>query len=174
VAIKRPEKEEIIEEVRGVAQRAHSAVVSEYRGLTVAQLTGLRKSAREQSVYIKVVRNTLAKRALEGTDFDCLSDALVGPTVLAFALDDPGAGARLLKDFAKANDKLVIRALAVGGVQYPADQIDRLANLPTREQALGLVASVLQAPVVKFARTLNEFPSMIARAVAAVKDQKAA
>jgi large subunit ribosomal protein L10 len=125
-------------------------------------------------VYLKVVRNTLARIAVRGTEFECLHDALVGPTILALSIEDPGAAARLIKDYAKTNDKLEVKALAIGGVAYGAAEIDRLATLPTREQALGILAGTLQAPLSKFARTLNEVPSQIARVLAAVKDQKAA
>jgi len=116
----------------------------------------------------------LARIAVRGTEFECLHDALVGPTILALSIEDPGAAARLFKEYAKTNDKLEVKALAVGGIAYGAADIDRLASLPTREQALGMLAGVLQAPVTKLARTLNEMPSQIARALAAVKDQKAA
>jgi large subunit ribosomal protein L10 len=120
------------------------------------------------------VRNTLARLAVTGTNFECAQEAFKGPTLLAFSLEDPGAAARIFKDFAKSNENFEVRALAVGGQLLGAEQIDRLANLPTREQALGMLAGILQAPVAKLARTLNEVPSGIARVIAAVKDQKAA
>jgi large subunit ribosomal protein L10 len=174
VALKLEDKKAIVAEVNDVASGALSAVIADYRGLTVSQMTDLRKQARSQGVFLRVVRNTLARRAIEGTEFQCLSDALVGPTILAFSLDDPGAAARLFKEYAKTHDKLEVKALAVGGMAYGPHEIDRLAKLPTREQALGLLAGVLQAPITKFARTLNDVPSKFARALAAVKDQKAA
>jgi large subunit ribosomal protein L10 len=174
MALKLDDKKVIVAEVNEVASGALSAVIADYRGLTVSQMTELRKQARAQGVYLRVVRNTLARRAVEGTEFDCLRDSLVGPTILALSIEDPGAAARLFKDFAKGNDKLEVKALAVGGQAYPASEIDRLAKLPTREQALGILAGVLQAPIAKFARSLNEIPSQFVRAVAAVKDQKAA
>lgn len=174
MALKLEDKKAIVAEVNNAASRALSAVIADYRGLTVAQMTALRKSGRSQGVYVKVVRNTLARIAVRDTEFECLSDSLVGPVILAFSLDDPGAAARLLKGYAKDFDKLEVKALAVGGVAYGAAEIDRLASLPTRQQALGMLAGVLQAPVSKFARTLNEVPSKFARALAAVKDQKAA
>ncbi|MAR91962.1 MAG: 50S ribosomal protein L10 [Pseudomonadota bacterium] len=167
-------KKAIVAEVNEVAAGALSAVIADYRGLSVAQMTELRKQARDQGVYLKVVRNTLAKLAVKDTEFECLTETLVGPTILALSLEDPGAAARMIKDYAKENDKLEVKALAVGGVMYGAAEIDRLAKLPTREQALGMLAGVLQAPVTKFARTLNDVPGKIARVVAAVKDQKAA
>lgn len=174
MALNLEDKKAIVAEVNQAAAGALSAVIANYHGLTVAQMTELRKQAREQGVYLRVVRNTLARIAVKGTEFECLHENLVGPTILALSVEDPGAAARLIKDYAKTNDKLEVKALAVGGVAYGAAEIDRLASLPTREQALGMLAGVLQAPVTKLARTLNEMPSQIARALAAVKDQKAA
>lgn len=174
MALNLEDKKAIVAEVNQAATGALSAVIADYRGLSVSQMTELRKQARAQGVYLKVVRNTLARIAVRGTEFECLHDALVGPTILALSVEDPGAAARLFKDYAKTNDKLEVKALAVGGIAYGAADIDRLASLPTREQALGMLAGILQAPVTKLARTLNEVPSQIARALAAVKDQKAA
>lgn len=174
MALNLEDKKAIVAEVNQAAAGALSAVIANYRGLTVSQITALRKQAREQGVYLKVVRNTLARIAVRGTEFECLHDALVGPTILALSIEDPGAAARLMKEYSKTNDKLEVKALAVGGVAYGAAEIDRLATLPTREQALGILAGTLQAPLSKFARTLNEVPSQIARVLAAVKDQKAA
>lgn len=166
------DKRAIVVSVNAVAAEALSAVVADYRGLSVAEMTALRKKARETGVYLKVVRNTLAKRAVAGTDYECLNDALVGPTVLAFSQEDPGAAARLIKDFAKDHDALEVKALAIGGVVYEAKDIDVLAKLPTRDEALAQLLSVMQAPVGKFVRTLNEVPSKFVRVVAAVKDKK--
>lgn len=174
MALRLEDKKAIVAEVNVAASRALSAVIADYRGLSVAQMTTLRKAARENGVYVKVVRNTLARIAVRGTEFECLSDSLVGPLILAFSLEDPGAAARLLKGYAKDFDKLEVRGLAVGGVAYGASEIERLASLPTRQQALGILAGVLQAPVSKFARTLNEVPTKVARVLSAVKDQKAA
>jgi large subunit ribosomal protein L10 len=166
------DKRAIVVSVNAIATEALSAVVADYRGLSVSEMTELRKKARETGVYLRVVRNTLAKRAVAGTDYECLNDALVGPTVLAFSQEDPGAAARLIKDFAKDHDALEVKALAIGGVAYEAKDIDVLAKLPTREEALSLLMSVMQAPVAKFVRTLNEVPGKFVRTVAAVKDQK--
>ena len=174
MALKLEDKKAIVAEVNEAASGALSAVIADYRGLTVSEMTELRKLAREQNVFLRVVRNTLARRAVEGTEFECLSESLVGPTILAFSIDDPGAAARIIKDYAKEHDDLEVKALAVGGVMYGAAEIDRLAKLPTREQALGQLAGLLQAPIAKFARTINEVPSGLARVLAAVKDQKAA
>lgn len=174
MALRLEDKKAIVAEVNQAASDALSAVIADYRGLTVAELTELREQARKQGVYLRVVRNTLARRAVQGTEFECLTDSLIGPTIVALSVEDPGAAARLIKDFAKDHDSLEVKALAVGGVAYGADEIDRLAKLPTREQALGMVASVLQAPVTKLAIALNDVPTKLVRVIAAVKDQKEA
>lgn len=166
------EKQAIVAEVNDTASNALSAVMADYRGVTVDDMTALRKLAREQNVYVRVIRNTLAKRAFEGTEFECLSESLLGPNILAFSLEDPGAGARIFKDFAKENEKFEIKALSVGGKLLPAEQIDALAKLPTRDQALSMLMSVMLAPVTKLTRTLNEVPTKVTRVVAAVRDQK--
>ncbi len=166
------DKRAIVVSVNAAASEALSAVVADYRGLSVAEMTNLRLKARETGVYLKVVRNTLAKRAVAGTEYECLTDALVGPTVLAFSQEDPGAAARLIKDFAKDHDALEVKALAIGGVAYGAKDIDILAKLPTRDEAIAQLMSVMQAPVAKFVRTLNEVPGKFVRTMAAVKDKK--
>jgi large subunit ribosomal protein L10 len=172
VAIRLEDKKAIVAEVNEAASGALSVVLADYRGITSGDMTSLRKQAREQNVYLRVVRNTLAKRAVEGTEYECVRDVLVGPTIFAFSMEDPGAAARLLKDFAKEKEKFEIKALAVGGELLGANQIDRLAKLPTREQALSMLVGTIQAPITKLARTFNEVPSKITRAVAAVRDQK--
>ena len=166
------DKRAIVVSVNAAASEALSAVVADYRGLSVSEMTALRVKARETGVYLKVVRNTLAKRAVEGTEYECLSDSLVGPTILAFSQADPGAAARLIKDFAKDHDALEVKALAIGGVAYEAKDIDVLAKLPTRDEAIAQLMSVMQAPVAKFVRTVNEVPGKFVRTVAAVKDKK--
>lgn len=172
MAIGLEDKKAIVAEVNEAAGGALSAVLGDYRGVTASDMTSLRKLARENSVYLRVVRNTLARRAVEGTEFECIKDVLVGPTILAFSMEDPGAAARLLKDFAKENKEFEVKALSVGGELLGAEQIDRLATLPTRDQALGMLASVIQAPITKLVRTFNEVPSKVTRVVAAVRDQK--
>jgi len=172
VAIRIEDKRQIVAEVNEAAKSALSAVLADYRGVTVDELTALRKTARENNVYLRVVRNTLLKRAVADTEYECLNEALVGPTILAFSQDDPGAAARVLKDFAKDNDDFDVKALAVGGNLLSADQIDVLAKLPTYDQAIATLMSVMLAPVTKLARTANEVPSKVTRAVAAVRDQK--
>ena len=166
------EKQAIVAEVNETASAALSAVMADYRGVSVDGMTELRKVAREQNVHVQVIRNTLAKRAFEGTEFECMNEVLLGPNILAFSLEDPGAGARLFKDFAKKNESFEIRALSVGGKLLAADQIDALAKLPTRDQGLAMLMSVMLAPVTKLTRTLNEVPTKVTRAVAAVRDQK--
>ena len=163
-------KKQVVAEVSEVANQALSAVVAEYRGLTVAEMTDLRVKARENGVYLRVIRNTLAKRAVEGTDFACMQDALTGPVICAFSQDDPGAAARLLKDFSKENDTMQVTALAIGGELLGADQIDAVANLPTYEEALAKLMSVMNGPITKLTRTINDIPGRVVRVVAAVKD----
>ncbi len=174
MAIRLEDKKQIVSEVNEAATSALSAVLADYRGITVSNLTALRKSAREQNVYLRVVRNTLLKRAVEGTQYECIQSVLTGPTILAFSMEDPGAAARVLKDFAKANDKFEVKALSVGGKLLRADQIDALATLPTYDQAVSMLMSVMLAPVTKLVQTFNEVPTKVTRAVAAVRDQKQA
>lgn len=170
--LKLDDKKTIVAEVAEVAKHATAVVAADYCGLTVGQLTEIRKSAREKDVYMRVVRNTLARRAFEGTQFSCMDPALVGPLVLAFSKDDPGAAARLIKDFAKKFDKLVVRALSIDGALLPAGDLNRLASLPTRDQAIAQVMSVMLAPITKFVRTLAEPHSQVVRVVAAVGHKK--
>ena len=172
MAIRLEDKQQIVSEVNQAASSALSAVLADYRGVTVEDMTALRKNARANKVYLRVVRNTLLKRAVADTEFECIQGVLVGPTILAFSQEDPGAAARVLKDFAKENDDFEIKALSVGGQLMDASQIDVLAKLPTLDQARSILMSVMLAPVTKLARTMNEVPSKVTRAVAAVRDQK--
>jgi len=174
MALSFAEKEAIVSEVAEFAASAYSAVTAEYIGLSAEEMTELRAKARSGGVYLRVVKNTLARRAVNGTDYECLQDTLTGPLLLAFSQEDPGAAARVLKDFAKENNKLVIKALSVSGQLLAASEIDRLASLPTKEQAISMLMSVMQAPIAKFARTLNEVPGKLVRTVAAVRDAKQA
>lgn len=174
MAIRLEDKKQIVSEVNEAATSALSAVLADYRGVSVSDLTSLRKVARENGVFLRVVRNTLLKRAVASTDFECLNPVLSGPTILAFSMEDPGAAARVLKDFAKGNDKFEIKALSIGGKLLGADQLDALASLPTYDQAVSMLMSVMLAPVTKLARTFNEVPTKVTRAVAAVRDQKQA
>ena len=166
------EKQAIVAEVNETASKALSAVMADYRGVSVDDMTALRQTAREAGVQVRVIRNTLAKRAFEGTEFECLNEALLGPNILAFSIEDPGAGARVFKDFAKAVENFEIKALSVGGKLLPAEQIDALAKLPTRDQALSLLMAVMLAPITKLAMTMNDIPGRVTRVVSAVGEQK--
>ena len=154
MALSLEEKKAIVADVAEVAATAHSAVAAEYIGLTSNEMNDLRSEARKGGVRLRVVKNTLAKRAVEGTDYACMSEVLVGQLILAFSQEDPGSAARVLKAFAKEHDKLVVKALSVGGQLLPASDLERLASLPTKEQAISMLMSVMQAPISKLARTL--------------------
>lgn len=168
------DKQALVAEVAEVAAKAHSAIAAEYRGMTVEQLTKLRMQARKNGVFMKVVKNTLARRAVTGTSFECLKDSLKGPLILAFSKEDPGAAARVVKDFTKDNEQLVVTAVAFGGKLLPKTDLERLAKLPTREQAIASLMAVMKAPITKFVRTLAEPHAKLVRTVAAVRDQKQA
>ena len=174
MAIGLEDKKAIVAEVNETATSALSLVIADSRGVTVDGMTALRKTARENQVTLRVVRNTLAKRALAGTDFECINDSLVGPSLFGFSMQDPGAAARIFKDFAKQNEKFEVKALAVSGQMLGADQLDVLAKLPTRDQALSMLMSVMKAPVTKLVQTMNEVPGKLVRTLAAVRDQKEA
>src|SRR6185312_784396 len=168
------EKQALVAEVAEVAAKAHSAIAAQYRGMTVEQLTKLRVMARKQGVFMKVVKNTLARRAVAGTSFECMKDSLKGPLILAFSKEDPGAAARVMKDFTKDNEQLVVTAIALGGKLLPKSDLERLSKLPTREQAIATLMAVMKAPITKFVRALNEPHAKLVRTVAAVRDQKQA
>lgn len=161
MALNLSQKKEVVAELADVAATAHSLIAVEYKGTTVEQMTAMRKKARETGVFLKVVKNTLASRAVAGTEYECVKDALVGPLLYAFSTEEPGAAGRLIKEFAKGNDKLQPKVVAVGGEMYPASHVDVLASLPTREQALAMLARLLAEPA-----------SMFARAVKAVADKQ--
>jgi len=166
-------KQAVVTEVAEIAKIAQSAVAAEYRGLTVAEMTKFRVAAREAGVYVRVVKNTLARRAIEGTSFECMKGSLKGPLVLAFSREDPGAAARIVKGFAKEHDKLVTVALSIGGELYPAADLDRLASLPTLAEARTGLARVLNAPLTQLVRTLAEPAAMLARTLKARSEQVA-
>ena len=155
MALNLSQKQEVVAELADVAAKAHSLIAAEYAGITVGQMTTMRKKARENGVYLKVVKNTLASRAVEGTEYECVKDSLVGPLLYAFSTEEPGAAGRLIKEFAKSNDKLQPKLVAVGGQLYPASHVDVLASLPTREQALAMLARVLAEPASMFARAIK-------------------
>ena len=174
MALALSKKKEVVAEVNAIALKALSAVGAEYRGLTVEQLTNLRVEAHKSGVFLKVVKNSLARLALKGTDYECMHDLLAGPLLLAFSMEDPGAAARIIKDFTKDNEKLVVKMLSVGGELLPAEDLSRLASLPTRDQALAMLMGVMKAPVEKLVRTLAEPHTKLVRTFAALRDQKEA
>ena len=174
MALRLEDKKALVAEVNEVAASALSGIAAEYRGMTVAQMTEFRAKARNEGVYVRVVKNTLAKRAIDGTEFECLADSLVGPIILAFSKEDPGAAARVVKDFSKDCEELITKAVAIGGAAYPASDLDRLAKLPTLDQARAQLLGLLQAPAGKFVRTIAEPPAKFARLLAARRDQQQA
>jgi large subunit ribosomal protein L10 len=172
MALNLTEKQAVVAEVAEIASKALSAIAAEYRGLTVDQLTNLRVEARKVGVQMRVVKNTLARRALAGTDFACMQDGLAGPMILAFSMDDPGAAARVIRDYVKSNDKLKVKLISFGGRLLQPEDLAALATLPTYSQAIGLLMSVIQGPTVKLVRTLNEVPGKLVRTLAAIRDAK--
>ena len=174
MALRLEDKKLFVKEVNAVAGDSVTAVAAEYRGLSVSDMTELRKEARNAGVYLRVVKNTLARRAVEGTDFECMKDTLKGPILLAFAKDDPGAAARVIKDFAKGHDALQAVSLSAGGQLLPASDLARLAELPTLDQARGILLGVMMAPMTKLVRTLAEPSGMLARTLGARSSQEAA
>lgn len=165
-------KKVVVEQVNALADSAISVGVAEYRGLTVEQMTNLRSSAMDANVSLRVVKNTLAKRALEKTTCECVTPVLSGPVILGFSQEDPGAVARVFKDFVKENEDLVVKGLGVSGEFVEADQLKRIADLPTKDQAISMAMALMLAPVEKLARTLNEVPTKVTRVVSAVAQQK--
>lgn len=174
MALRLEDKQALVAEVNEVAASALSAIAADYRGMTVAQMTEFRAKARGEGVYVRVVKNTLAKRAIDGTEFECLADSLTGPIMLAFSTEDPGAAARVVKEFAKDCEMLVTQAVAIGGAVYPASDLDRLAKLPTLDQGRAKLLSLLQAPASKFVRTIAEPQAKFVRLLAAYRDQQQA
>ena len=168
------QKEAVVAEVSEVARSAYSAIGAEYRGLTVAQMTALRLKAREAGVYVRVVKNTLAKRALADTEFECMSDSLKGPLVLAFGRDDPGSVARVAKDFAKEHGHFQVRMIALSGKLLQPTELEKVAKMPTYDEAISLLMATMKAPAQKLASTLNEVPGKLVRTIAAVRDAKEA
>ena len=167
-------KKAIVSEVADVAANAPSAIAAEYSGITVADMTKLRQSARTAGVYLRVIRNTLARRALENTKFECMRDCLTGPLLLAFSHDEPGSVARVIRDFAKGNEKLVVKVISLDGKLLQPTAIGELASLPTKEQAISMLMGIILAPVTMLVRTLAEPHAKLVRTIAAVRDQKQA
>ena len=164
-------KKALVAEVNTVAASALSAVAAEYRGLKVGEMTELRAEARNANVYLKVVKNTLAKRAVEGTEFQCMQESFSGPLLLAFSREDPGAAARAIKSFARDHEKLVAVAVAIGGELYAEDALDRVASLPTLDEARATLLATFMAPASQLVRTLAEPGAMLARALQARSEQ---
>ena len=160
-------KKAVVAEVAEVAAGAPAAVAAEYRGLTVAEMNELRVQARTKGVYMRVVRNTLARRALSGTSLECMTGDLTGPLMLAFSGEEPSSAARVIRDFAKSHDKLVVRLVAINGELVAPEKIDTVANLPTLDEARSQLLGALKAPATKLARTLSEPHAGLARVLAA-------
>jgi large subunit ribosomal protein L10 len=174
MALNFEQKKAVVAEMADAANKALAAVAAEYRGLTVEEMTDLRVKAREDGVFLKVAKNTLVRRAVEGTDYECMQDSLTGPLLFAFSMDDPGAAARLVKDYSKDHEKLIAKLVAVGGDLYDASELARLSSLPTYDQAIAILMGVMMAPIEKFVRTLAEPHTKMVRTVAAVRDAKQA
>lgn len=168
------QKKAVVAEVNEVAASAQAAIAAEYLGLSVADMTEFRVKAREQGVYVRVVKNSLARRAIEGTDFECLGDSLTGPLLLVFSSEDPGAGARVVRDFAKTNDRLVTTAIVFAGQVRPPEDLKLLADMPTLDEARAQLLGLFQAPATQLVRTLAEPAGQFVRVVAAYRDQQEA
>ena len=167
------DKKAVVEQVSGILSDSQTAIVAEYRGLTVEKMTSLRREAREAGVYLRVVKNTLARRAVKDSDFECLDEHLVGPLALAASVD-PVAAAKVLAGFEKANGAFSIKVGAMSGSLLSVEDISALAKLPGREELLATLVGTMQAPVTKFVQTLSEIPSKFVRTLAAVRDAKEA
>ena len=173
MSLNRQEKAIVIEEVTAQVANAQSIVVAEYRGLDVASVTVLRKTARDSGVYLRVLKNTLARRAVAGTPFEGIAAQLTGPLIYGIS-NDPVQAAKVLDTFAKTNDKLVIKAGALPNSILDANGVKALATMPSRDELLSKLMGTMQAPIAQFVRTLNEVPTKFVRGLAAVRDQKQA
>lgn len=165
-------KKQIVSEMNAALSTTLSAAVASYRGLTVAEMRELRVAAKQQSVQVRVIRNTLARRAALGTEFECMIPSFEGPSLMAFSKGELSAPARVLADFSKEHAHLQIKALSVGGELYGPEDVKRIAALPTRDEALSQLMALMLAPVQKLAQTLQAVPSKLVRTIAAVRDQK--
>ena len=174
MALNIEQKKAVVAEVADAANKALAAVAAEYRGLTVEEMTELRAKAREDGVFLKVAKNTLVHRAVEGTEYECMQESLTGPLLFAFSMEDPGAAARLVKDYSKDHEHLIAKLVAVGGELYDASELERLSSLPTYDQGIAILMGVMKAPIEKFVRTLAEPHTKMVRTVAAVRDEKQA
>lgn len=166
------DKKQVVEEVAHGATNALSALIADYRGLTVSEMTDLRAKARDAGVFLRIARNTLTKRALKDTEFECLDEALVGPLCIAFSYNAPSDAARVIRDYIKENEKLKVKAMALGGKLLDASHLESVAKLPTKDEAIAKLLYVMKAPVEKFVRTLAEPHGKLVRLIAAVKEQK--
>jgi large subunit ribosomal protein L10 len=166
------DKKELVAEVTEVAKTALSVVAAEYRGLTVSQMTDLRSKARASGVYMRVIKNTLARKAFAGTAFEPVGPKLKGPLVLAFSKDDPGAAARVVKAFSKDNEKLVATLVSLGGEVLPGKDLEKVATLPTRDQARAQLLGLLMAPMQQLAAVVAAPGTDLVRVVAAYADKR--
>lgn len=171
MALRLEQKKTMVSEVALCAASTLSMVAADYRGLTAADMTQLRAEARKAGVKLKIIRNTLARRALQGTPYECMVETFVGPTLLAFADKEPGANARLLRDFAKLKNKLEVKSLSLGGKLLGKEQLNAVANLPTKDEAIAKLLMVIQAPIAKLVRTIAEPQAKLVRTIAAVRDK---
>ncbi|MCH9698961.1 MAG: 50S ribosomal protein L10 [Gammaproteobacteria bacterium] len=174
MALRLEDKKVVVTEVAEIAAQALSAIAVNYQGLTVDEMTAFRQQARDANVHVRVIKNSLARRAFQGTDFECMTEGLVGPLFIAFSLDDPAAAARIIFDFSKGHPKMETALVAIGGKLYDGSELDRLSKLPTYDQAIAMMMGVMKAPVEKFVRTLSEPQAKLVRTLAAVRDQKQA
>lgn len=170
--LKLEDKRAIVAVVNDIASQSHSAIVAEYRGMSCAQMTQLRQQAREGGVYLRVVRNTLARRAVSNTPYECLQEILVGPIILAFSMEDPGAAARVINNFIKTNKNLIVKGIALSGQLLPPNNLDKVAKLPTYLEAISMLMSVMSAPITQLVRTLAEPQAKLVRTIAAIGDSK--
>ena len=166
------QKQAVVAEVAAVAAAAPALIAAEYSGLNVAQMTALRRLARDAGIYLRVVRNTLARRAFEGTQFDCMRSTLTGPLLLAFSNDEPGSAAKVIRDFAKENEKLVVKLISLDGRLLDSAEIESIANLPSLDQARSKLLGLLQAPLGKFLRVLSEPEAKLLRLLDARREQQ--
>ncbi len=174
MALTREHKEQVVTEVTAVAAQAHSLVAAEYSGLTAHEMTDLRRAARESNVVVRVVKNNLAQRALDETDFACAKEHLTGHLVLAFSCEQPNDAPRVLRDFSRDNEKLTVRFGVYEGAVLDTAQLRQLAAMPSREEALAQLMSVMRAPIAKLAQLTADIPGRLARSLAAYRDNQQA
>ena len=164
------QKKDVVKELNVFATKSVSGAIAEYSGLSVQDMTLLRNQARESDIYLKVVKNTLSKRAFEETDFKCLVDDLNGPIIIALSKEDLASPARLFKNFSKDNEQLKTVGLAINGEAFPVSDIDRISKLPTKDEAYSMLLGLMKAPIEKAVSLMNEIPTKFVRVVNAQKD----